>query len=308
MNNTSETSYECDIIWIKIPQSERQIHMPILISLNSLIGAATCFMNIVSIFALKRYSDPQHMILINLCVTDLCTGFLVQPLYITFLTGLLLDVELCNVLYAILIIFHLVTTISFLTLVFAVIDRYISIFYPFRYHTTITHKRVCIFIVVSWISGLVALTMHEIDALRDIAMIASVAFFGSCCVFFIATHLKIFILACRVKKEIEDTNKRYNSGQSGVRTFRVPAILVLLCGILFTPYCTFSTVAHLKIDEMKATAHAIVNHWLFTLVLVNSLLDPVCYCLLNSKIKAAIVRFLHRGRSQAQHVVRNQQK
>ena len=305
MNITAEKKSSCDIFWIYIPQNQRQVYMPILASFNSLIGIATCLVNVVTLTALKKNLKPQNLILINLSTTDLCTGLLVQPLYITFLSGLSLDIEICNIWKAMLTITHLVSTVSFLTLVFAVIDRYIYIFLPFRYETTVRQKKVWILIVISWISGLIAMLMHEIKELRETAMIASLAFFGGCCVFFILTHIKILSLACRVKRKIEDTNVRYNRRQNGAKTFKVTTMLILLCGVLFTPYCTFSTVVHMNKRPATAT-HVITLHCLFTLLLINPLLDPVCYCLINKEVRSTVTRLLHIGKAKGTNDAQNQ--
>ncbi|XP_056001615.1 melanocyte-stimulating hormone receptor-like [Ostrea edulis] len=131
--------------------------------LPSLIGLTIFIVNLSAIFILvKSKTMNQHIRLmsVNLAFTDMMTG--VAILVDSFLP-LMLEEGLCRFL---LYLYCIGVTVSFLTITGMLLDRFLALFYPFRYHTVIEKDRRPSIIFGLWMTGLLLTVVNFNDGFQ----------------------------------------------------------------------------------------------------------------------------------------------
>ena len=242
-------------------------------------------LNIVTIHAMRKTSSlPKTLktLLLSLAVSDVGVGLLGQPLYTLILAnGLQQKNPNCKTYMAFDIMISLFSIASFFGIVAISVDRFLALHLHLRYQELVTYKRVVAVVISIWVlSVFFPLTVlwvpYDIYSLID--FILGVPFL----ILITIVYIKIYFVVRRHKNQIQvlQVQQVTQNGEiahfaslikSAVGIFYV-YLVFLAC---YLPY--FISVAAI---EIYGPSTGLKKFWLFsfTLVYLNSSLNPVIYC------------------------------
>ena len=259
-------------------------------------------LNILTIHAMRKTSSlpkPLKTLLLSLAVSDLGVGLLVQPLYIKMLAKKLQQNTEDNPSYSKRTAFNIIVFIfsnaSFFSVVAISVDRFLAIHLHLRYQELVTHKRVVALVISVWILS-VFLSLIGLWATVSTANVLTVIILGLCFVCTTVIYCIIYftvrrhthqLQALQVQQVAQDGEMKNITRQrkSAVSTFYV-YLVFLVC---YLPnYCTL--VASMLSAPSTSLNDLFLYSW--TLVLVNSSLNPVIYCWKMRHIRHSIMDIL----------------
>ena len=219
--------------------------------------------------------SPKNLLLCSLSSSDAFVGLLSQ-------TSFMITVGYRN------------ATLSFLTLFFMSIERYICLLRPLRYETIVTKNRVVFVAVSCWIftvsSALARFLIADLGLLAHVLI--PLLLVSNCFI-----HLKIILLVRHHKRAIRDVTRHIQSNQrravdvtSRTKTALTMTYLFALFLACYTPlFCCF--VVMLVEGRISANLHVVLDVSV-TVVYINSSLNPAFYCWRMHEIRRAIVKLL----------------
>ena len=249
-------------------------------------------LNIVTIHAIRKTSSLQKTLktlLLSLAVSDVGVGLLVQPHYISLLVMWLQQSNTgCNTYKAFKIILNLLSSASFLGVVAISVDRYLVIHLHLRYQELVTHKRVVDVVIFIWLFS-AFLSLMSLWVPSDNRQLFTSIIAGIYLLVTTVAYIKIFLAVRRHKNQIQALqvqNPNFASLiKSAVSTFWV--YLVFLVCYLPTLIClAFLAIYGLNIALKRTLLFS------YTLVFLNSSLNPVIYCWKMRHIRQAIMTIL----------------
>ena len=260
---------------------------------NTFLSYTAITMNILTVHAIRKTSSLSKSLktlLLSLAVSDLGVGLLVQPFYIAFLYMALLHQDLsCAIDTAFLIVFNTFCGASFLSVMAISLDRFLAIHLHLRYKELVTHKRVVTVVISIWVFT-VSLYLMLLFWLPwgDLLLIAS-AIGTFCLILASVLFLKIFVVVWRHNRQIQ-TQLQQVAQNAGVRNSAVSIFYVYLV-FLFCYLPHFCTVTMIVTHGYTiAREHLLV--FAFTLMFLNSSLNPLIYCWKMRHIRHAIINIL----------------
>ena len=276
---------------------------------NAILSYAAIMLNIVTIQALRKTASLPTVLrtlLLNLAVSDLGVGALVQPLYVAFVAVRMKDnyknhdFDGINKAFGILANFFGYASFYGVTVLSA--DRFLAIHLHLRYRELVTPKRVIAVVVAMWIvSGFSSLLGFR-RLSWDIPMIIFVVNGAVCLTATTFFHYKILAEVRRHSHQIHRLQVAENGKiltralkirKYAVGTFYVYLVL-LVC--YFPQICVFSV-------ELATGNSALANHvslYTLTMILLNSTLNPLIYCWKMRHVRHAVMSMLlniYRSRS-----------
>ena len=238
---------------------------------------------------------PLKTLLLSLVVSDLGVGLLVQPLNIAWMVNPTFFTETALTLIAVIFV-----NASLFTVVALSVDRFLSIYLHLRYQELVTHKRVVAVVISIWVLSAflssIWLCIQAVDIIRVVDM--SIQGFCIVCttivygrIYFALRHHRNLLQALQVQQvevngEVNgETTNFASQTKSAVSTFYV-YIVFLICYLpnYFPPVVMMFTAPSATLDGFY------LYSW--TLVLVNSSLNPVIYCWKMRHIRHAIMDIL----------------
>ena len=271
---------------------------------NSFLSYTAIILNILTIHAIRKTpSLPNTLktLLLNLAVSDVGVGLLVQPFYISLLVKMIRRSNIgCNTYKAFHIIVLSFSTASFLGVVAISVDRFLAIHLHLRYQELVTHKRVVVLVISIWLSSAFLSLMALWVPLDTRSLVVSI---GTGIFLLVTTvvYIKIYLAVRRHKDQIQALqvqNPNFASlVKSAVSTFWV--YLVFLVCYLLMLICLAVVAIYGRNITLKITL-------LFscTLVFLNSSLNPVIYCWKMRHIRHAIMNILENMSWQKKHLSR----
>ena len=276
---------------------------------NNFLSYSAIMLNIVTIHAIRKTSSLPNTLktlLLNLAVSDIGVGLLVQPLYTSLLVKWLQQNNTgCNTYMLFVIITSSFYQASFFGVVALSVDRFLAIHLHLRYQELVTHKRVVAVVISMWLFSLFLPLMMvwaplSVDifllikfTLGVIGLLLTTAIYIS--IYFAVRRLKNQIRALQVE-QAEENSEIANFARlikSAVSIFYV-YITVLVC---YAPH--FISLVSLKINGPTIALH---RFFLLSLILVflNSSLNPVIYCWKMRQIRQTLLNIL-RNMSFSEH-------
>ena len=153
----------CELLSLSYPNvSELEnLRWTILVNfmLNNFLSYTAIMLNIVTIHAIRKTSslpDTLKTLLLNLAITDVGVGLIVQPVYSWLVVKWLQkNGEDCNFRYAFVMISSMFCLASFLGVVAVSADRFLAIHLHLRYQELVTHKRVVAVVILMWLLSVI---------------------------------------------------------------------------------------------------------------------------------------------------------
>ena len=268
---------------------EQEINFRITVSvINVILSFAAVFGNsatLITIWKTSSLHSVSNILLASLAVSDLTVGLVLQPLSIANLVRgentLFLPIEILGPILVIASLFT-ITAIA--------VDRLLALQLHLRYHALVTRFRVTSVVILMWVSaGFFASTKHWISDVSDVALssMVIVILVGN---FFV--YLKIYLIVRRHQRQIQHLH-RYQQQQANmenilnVTTFKKSALNTFLVYILLVCcYMPYSLSVQLKFAGVliSSTVFTIA----FTLIYLNSSLNPLLYCWRDREIRTAM--------------------
>ena len=266
---------------------------------NAFSAHAAIMLNIITIQAIRGTSSLPNALktlLLSLAVSDLCVGFVVQPFFITLLVFRLQQDTESNPDYN-KRPFLIVTELFFLASSFGVVaisvDRFLAIHLHHRYQELVTHKRVVAAVIAIWLlSAFLSLTnlWNSYHVICDVIC-------GVCVTCSTAVYLRIYLAVRSHRIQIQARQLRqdvHNNEltnflklrKSAISTFYV-YLVFLLC---YLPGYS-AMVSHVIVSKPN-TAIKALRLYSWTLIFLNSSLNPVVYCLKMRHIRHTIMDIL----------------
>ena len=239
--------------------------------------------------------SPKNILLCSLSSSDAFVGLLSQ-------TSFMIKVGYRNATLSKSCIFWFLSEtfggigggVTFLTLFFMSIERYICLMRPLRYETIVTKNRVVFVSVSCWIFTVSSALARFLIA--DLALLTNVLIplllVSNCFI-----HFKIILLVRHHKRAIRDVTRHIQSNQrkaadvaSRTKTALTMTYLFVLFLACYTPlFCCF--VIMLVEGRITANLHVALGVSV-TVVYINSSLNPAFYCWRMHEIRRAVMKLL----------------
>ena len=246
---------------------------------NSVFNAFSAYtaimLNILTIHAIRKTSSlpkPLKTLLLSLAVSDLGVGLLAQPLYIA---------RMVNPTYSTRTAFNIIALLfvntSFFTVVAISVDRFLAIHLHLRYQELVTHMRVVVVVISIWTLSVFFSSLNLQKLVSSIMFVIFGFFFIItgiiyCRMYFTARHhanqIQVLQMQVAQNSQIESAARKRKSAISMFYVY----LVFLVCYL--PQYCV--VVAHL-IQSPPSTALAGLWFYAFTLMFLNSSLNPVIY-------------------------------
>ena len=277
--------------------------------LNNFLSCTAIMLNIITIHAIRKTSLPKTLkaLLLSLAVSDFGVGVLSQPLYTSLLVKWLQKgIPSCGNYKVFLVIMLLFSLASLFGVQAISVDRFLAIHFHLRYRELVTHKRVVAVIILVWLlSGFLSLaTLWVSPGIRSIILTTSVVV-GV--LFATMVYIRAYLAVRRHKNQIQALQVQEVARTAGEIT-NFSSLIKSVVGVFYvylvfvacySPF--FICLAAIKINGPTI---ALTRFSLFswTLVFLNSSLNPVIYCWKMRHIRQSIVDILrnmswHRNRS-----------
>ena len=272
--------------------------------LNSFLSCTAITLNTLTILALRRLtshlSKTLRMLLLNLAVTDLGVGLLAQPSYVVYLVMIIqgktqtFTSEIT--LQIVYITGKFLSYVSFFGVVALAADRFLSIYLHLRYQELVTYKRVLSVVISIWIlSAILALIFSQ---RRQFDFYISVPIESVCYLATALCYLKIYLLVRHHKTEIltqrTQVTQEQIENEANAAKLKKSATSTFYLYLVFVA-CYVPRMCIMSIISSAGESTALLRHlrlYTFTLVFLNSSLNPLIYCWKMRHIGKAIMVIL----------------
>ena len=284
------------------------IHTQIIMILDIIPALLTIIANamlLVTLLKTRSLHTPSNVFVGGLCISDLLAGLVSQPLFLTMLFYTRAGLDLSSFTSIFWYSSEVFAGVSYTFILCITIDRYFAICHPFRYQRTAScGKHLCVAVALSLI-------------IAPIPFISKDVFFWSstvCIIGMVPVMLYCFgrIYYC-IRKQCKGITKVGPSeeGKTSQEVQRRKQIkrgkeekgkaysLAIMFGCFVICYAPIMTVASIR-DIFKLCQFPVsvfvLFIWSTMLLLVNSLTNPIIYCLRMRSIRnAARAIFLRRN-------------
>ena len=253
-------------------------------TLNIFLSITASLGNALILIALRKVSSihpPTKLFLRCLAVTDLCVGFVVQPLYLTFIMSPITNMNV-NILHFVANVCWALSLnlsgISILTSTAISVDRLLALLLGLRYRHVVTLRRVRVVIFCFWLVGASggSLRMWRRDiALKEVFVVIILSLVTS--IFcYTKIHIKLRHHQAQVQNNVPQGQP--NGGEIPLNIARykktVSSIMWVQLALVacYAPYGIVAVLFVNGIENYEAWKAAT------SLVYVNSSLNPILYC------------------------------
>jgi len=271
-------------------------HQQMVISaLNIPLSVTALLGNLLIIVALQKPSSlhpPSKLLLGCLASTDFCVGFMIQPLFVTFL----MSSEHYKRCYYVQRIFSTTVAIfcgvSLMTLTAISVDRLLALKLGLRYRFVVTLRRVWSLVASLWlyhVSISTILYLNE-DIVLNVICIEGILciIISTCC------YSKIYFILRQHQAQVQDNfhQGQLNGGWTGVdmaRYKKTVSSALWVQTIFLVSYVPFGfAVAVLVITGLLLPDLYLALDVTFSLILLNASLNPFLYCWKMREVRQAV--------------------
>jgi len=264
----------------------------IIANVSLMLTATLGNFSILLSFALvSSLHSTSNYLLFGLALTDLAVGIVVHPLYISVLYSLYNNsTPHCHVVAVYSIATSALAGISLLYITIIGADRYLAIRLNLRYKEYVTEKRINITQIVTWVTSAL-LSLVWLEGFHVYSTFAAVIVAISLLLTF-AVYTKLCVVVRRHKAQIRsqevsqlsqvEISRLKKLRKSSVNTMYV-FFTFLLC---YLPFFVATAINNMSDPPKKITV--IAYEFTTTLMLSNSSLNPLMYCLRLREFRSAV--------------------
>ena len=274
-----------------------------LLALNIFLAITASLGNALILNALPKVTSlhsPTKLLFGNLAVTDLCVGLISQPLFVTIRlsTFIKMNTDIQYYFRNIANAFDFILcAVSILTLSAISVDRLLALLLGIRYRTIVNLRHTRALLRCFWLSGISGVLLSLLTSF-SVASIVGVIFVIISTVISIFCYTKIFMTLRQNETQVQNLGQQRRMGMSpNIRRYKKTvwsiAWVQLALIACYIPFIICAIVITIK-GSSGTTANTI---WIFTftLIYVNSSLNPILYCWrikdARQEVKATIRRF-----------------
>ena len=302
MNATSNnaTEFEClvDVPVLSLIGERSGILVNIIanigLMLTTILGNVSILLSFVFESSLRT---TANYFLLGLALTDLGVGLVVHPLYISVMLSVYhSSVPHCTILVACSISVSFLAGVSFLYIAMIGLDRCLAIRLHLRYRQIVTEKRSMVAQGAVWIiNGLLCLVwLAGFQVYSTLAaVVVALSLIGT-----FAVYAKIYQVVKRHKAQIQDqmTVQLSEIEVSRLKRLRKSAVNTLYVFFVFL-LCYLPFFVATAINNMAKSSNTSVElayEFSVTLMLSNSSLNPLMYCLRLRDFRTAVKKIFKR--------------
>ena len=258
--------------------------------------------NLLFIFLLirnKRLRSQSNILLGSLCFTDLLIGFIGQPI---FVARRILEIKetrpvvLCELQKVHIYFAYLGVGASVTTLAIVSLDRWFAICRPFLYQELQSTRKCVVIITADWVVLMLLMVSPYIAAPSFIIYIGASIVMMVSILTIIACYTNIYIVLLRHRKQISEQTTVSQAEPSEVRDRRpvekrrtnTIAIIIVTLFACYAPHII--TICMKSFTGRKLLIESRICE---TIIMMNSSINPVIYCLRSTEIKTAVKDLLH---------------
>ena len=271
---------------------------------NCVVNLALAFLAIIGnalvlygVWKTPSLRSPSILLLCGLASTDVCVGFIAQPLFIagSFIESFSRSEDLKLIMEnAYKMIGLSLSGTSLLIMTGISIDRLIAIVKPLQYPSIVTSSRVTRILVAIWAVSPLAASTQFWDKQVLFALILTCIFVCLCIC--IVCHATMYKIMCRHRLQIQSQIQAFeeNTTRTRMASLRKSAfnafVVFIVLVICYFPHLVAYTVYYPR----KGDYPKLLSLLSPTVVFLNSALNPLLYCWRIREIRLAVLQKLRR--------------
>ncbi|XP_065056899.1 trace amine-associated receptor 7d-like [Rhopilema esculentum] len=279
-------------------QQLSKINIIVLLALDVVPGILTVFGNLIFLATLiktRSLHRPSNVILGGLCVSDLLVGFVVRPLYLVFLYMILQGNYSGLVKELFSKTFFFCGGLSFCFVAQVSVDRYVAISQPYFYTRSATCKKhvyITVFHGCFWLL-FSSFNVYGPTKSSSVYKAAIMGYLVICIITMLIVYSRIYCIVASKRKTVAalelvngDTRTRAIRERRERSKSRLFAMILGFFFLSYTPYLillTFFAVSGNSCWDNEF--NFISNQWINFILLWNSCINPVIYCVKSSEIR-----------------------
>ena len=273
----------------------------VLVALWTIAGNAICILTLAKTRALHT---PSNVLVGALCATDLYTGVIIQPLFISICFKMPSHNDISNLVAMTTIAVHFGGVASFCLTYFITLDRYIAICHPFRYQESVTAKKYFCIVTITLLASAIMTILEEYY--RRQVYTFNLALQGVVLPQVIIFYVLIYKIIRRQRKaqvsigSIEgcdtDSVEVRQQRKEKKRAYTIGIIIVVFVVCYAPQMVSYLFIFKVKDSFCQLSSFAFtVSIGLQMLVLLNSAVNPIVYSLRIKELRKAACRLLRRN-------------
>ena len=285
------------------PDSTKEAYVVLvfILIINIITCPFTVVLNVLVMVSVKikpRLKTKSNIALACLATTDGIMGLIGQPLFIAEITAILKE-ELssvhCTVIHICSSTLSVLAGASLLHLVLVNLERYMAIKHSLTYTTMVTKSRIFYSSSIAWITTLI-ITVTPTITKKFIFRFISMMTGSLCIVITIVCQVTLYLEARRHEKEIASQQVSIEARQKFLKekkAFKVTTTVVVFLLLTYLPlYAVLVLLEEYVIDSVNM--RYIVFFITSSMVILNSLINPIIYCIRIRQFRVAFVEILLR--------------
>ena len=287
----------CEELAIFQPASGKHVNLRSWYIVNSVLNAfltiSAIILNSITVQALRKTSTlpkPLKALLLNLAVSDLGVGLLVEPFYFGLLVKWLQrDNSTDATCTTFLLTLYLFFAASFSGVMVLSVDRFLAVHLHLRYQELVTHKRVVAVVISVWVFSaflsLCYLWVSRNNFYILIVIVGVVYLVLSALVYF-----KIYFAVRRHRNQVQAMQVAQNDQIANAARLRKSAVSVFYVYLVFL-LCYLPKICSFVVVLICGFSPGVKVFFSFstTLLFLNSSLNPVIYCWKMRHIRRAVL-------------------
>jgi len=245
---------------------------------------------------------PSYILILSLAISDFGVGVLLQPAYFSLLFAQsTINVPLLIISASIISkVFLPLVAASLLTVTAVTIDRFLAIHMHLRYQELVTTKRSCVVVITILIISLscglfYSMVKHTAVEMVNVILIFFVVLLN------IFLMLKIYRFLRRQSAQIQAQQQSAQPTINMQRYKRSVNTMYYITGVFVLCYCpTLFTYITFLVTRKTGIELFILYILTYTLLVLNSLLNPVIYFWRIQEMRNAVVQLMRSVRCQCQ--------
>ena len=282
--------------YLTIPVTASMIFSSVI---NLIVSPCTVVLNVLVMTAVKtspRLKSNYHILLASLAGTDFMTGALAQPLFVAArmyrLSGSSASYKVCllNNISTITSVFCI--TASILHLVLLSVERYVTITFPYKCLEIITKRRLISSAVFVWSFAAltVALPVKDIFtfSFRPFIIVVSISTLIFC-------HIAVYRDARAQMRKIKSQQVSKEAREVFVKEKKAMNTTTIVIGVVLFSFLPIILQRFMFISLLSSPAIKVVTEYACrSLMLCNSVCNPLIYCARNREFRKAFGRLLRK--------------
>ena len=236
---------------------------------------------LVALHKTRSLHPPSKLLFLNLAITDLCVGIIVEPLYVSYLMSVVNERwDICY--YALLSSFitgYVMCSVSLLTLTTTSMDRLLALLLGLRYRQVVTLKRTRVTVAILWILSIVSTSSYFWD-IRILVLWGKISV-PLCLVVSGISYTKIFVTLRHNHIQVQDRSFQGQLQQTTLlnKARYRKAVSNALWVQLVLAFCYFPYIIAQAVTPQRGIPLSgfLAREFTKTLIFLNSSLNPLIY-------------------------------